>query len=215
MGAQQTKPTIIEITGTSVNDSKTVSGEKAPIILEDSYILKKDYNSNMNSLNLAYDTKFNNYFTKDEIKNLFVLQSQLKNYQPRGDYAAKEDLSVYQPRGDYALKGDLSAYQTIGNYALKEDLSVYQPRGDYALKGDLSSYQTRGDYVSKDDLSAYQPRGDYALKGDLSAYQPRGEYALKDDLNKYVYLLSSAYIPISDSINKLKANSAFTKLYKI
>ena len=174
MGAQQTKPTVMEVTNTS-----------APYIIEDPYVLKKDYNSNMNSLNLAYDTKLNNYFTKDEIKNLFVLQSQLTNYQPRGDYAVKEDLSAYQPRGDYALKGDLSAYQTIGNYALKED------------------------------LSSYQPRGDYALKGDLSAYQPRGEYALKDDLNKYVYLLSSAYIPISDSINKLKANSAFTKLYKI
>ena len=73
------------------------------------------------------------------------------------------------------------------------DLQNFQPKGNYALKTDLQNFQTKGNY------------------------QETGNYAIKDDLNKY--LLSSKYntdyIPISDFVNKLKANSAFTKLYRI
>lgn len=226
MGAQQTKPTIVE-----VSDSTT------PYIIEDPYVFKKDFdifkkesNNNANSLKLAYDTslaetnaKFNNYYTKNELKDLFALQSQLINYQPKGDYALKDDLKAYQPTGNYAFKDDLNKYQLVGDYATQKQLLDYQPAGDYVIRMDLEDYQSKGNYqpagnyALKNDLLSYQPKGNYALKDDLNKYQQKGDYVAKDQLNNY--LLTSRYnsevFPIQDFINKLRNNTSFTRLYRV
>ena len=162
MGANQTK------TSPSIVDVK----DSAPYTAEDPYVLKKDFNDNLSSLKLAYDTKFNDYFTKDEVKDMFALKSALTNYQPKGDYAFKDDLAAYQPVGDYATQSQ---------------------------------------------LLDYQPYGDYVIRMDLADYQPKGNYVLQDQLNNY--LLTSRYnseiLPINDFVNKLKGNSAFTRLYRV
>jgi hypothetical protein len=211
MGAQQTKPTIVE-----VSDSST------PYIIEDPYVFKKDFdifkkesNNNANSLKLAYETglvetnaKFNNYYTKDELKDIFALQSQLTNYQPKGNYALKNDLNKYQLVGDYATQRQLLDYQPAGDYVIRIDLEDYQPKGNY---------QPAGNYALRNDLLSYQPKGNYILQDQLNMYQPKGDYVVRDQLNNY--LLTSRYnsevFPIQDFVNKLRNNTSFTRLYRV
>ena len=88
------------------------------------------------------------------------------------------------------------------------DLEDYQPKGNY---------QPSGNYALKADLFGYQQRGDYATKDDLKIYQPKGEYVSKDQMNNFVLMsrYNTEMLPVNDFINKLKTNTAFTRLYRV
>lgn len=73
--------------------------------------------------NFALD--LTDYYTKDDIDSKLIkkvdssiLDSLLFSYQPKGDYATKNDLTTLQPKGDYATKEEIGDI----NRALEEIL---------------------------------------------------------------------------------------------
>ncbi|WP_241009925.1 phage tail protein [Proteus mirabilis] len=75
------------------------------------------------------------------------LDKELKNYQPKGDYAtAGSSYTKAESDGRYQGKGN---YQPAGNYALvgvsytkAESDGKYQPKGNYALKSSKDNFQS-------------------------------------------------------------------------
>ncbi|WP_254703755.1 phage tail protein [Proteus mirabilis] len=75
------------------------------------------------------------------------LDKELKNYQPKGDYAtAGSSYTKAESDGRYQGKGN---YQPAGNYALvgvsytkAESDGKYQPKGNYALKSSKDHFQS-------------------------------------------------------------------------
>jgi hypothetical protein len=132
-------------------------------------LLTRDYNvteqEKLEAKKLILDLIKDTFVEKSTLQN-YALNSDLKGYQPVGNYVIQDELK------NYALNSDLKGYQPVGNYViqddLKKDLDNYQIKGTYLTQNDL----VKGDYITKTEVSSkYQPIGQYALVSDLSRYQ--------------------------------------------
>lgn len=110
----------------------------------------------------------------------------------------------YQPKGEYAGKNELSNY-----YTKTEADDKYQVKGEYAGKNELASYYTKTEADGKYQVKGeYQPKGEYAGKSELSNYYTKAE---ADGKFKDEAAMSAALEPIVNVINSLDNKYATRK----
>lgn len=114
-----------------------------------------------------------------------TIEASLKNYQAKGDYAAKADLANYLKTSDALTKK-----------AVEDMLKNYQAKGDYATTANVNSVKAdltaalKG-YASKDDVTAAV--ADFATKAEVTAaIESFAAFAKSEDLTALSEALSEA-----------------------